>query len=289
MSKPVSITKLGLAFCALVLLGTSWTSMHESMRADTKADSTKIDKLKLLPGFKAEHLYSTSDNQQGSWVAMTFDDKGRMITSDQYGALYRLDLPVVGSGVQKPRVEKLKISLSPRPSTDPTKPRVGMGYAQGLLWAFNSLYVMVNHRVDSTFSKGSGLYRLQDTDGDDQLDKITLIRELNGEGEHGPHSVVLSPDKKSIYLMCGNFTNIPKMDAYRLPPVWKEDNLFPAIKDPRGHAVDRMAPGGWLAKIDPEGKNWEFIGGGFRNTFDFTFNDAGDIFGYDSDMEWDFG
>ncbi|WP_375446056.1 c-type cytochrome [uncultured Fibrella sp.] len=289
MFKLISAAKLGLALCVLVLAGTSWISSQQSVVSGRAADSTKVDKLKLLPGFKAEHLYSPSDNKQGSWVAMTFDDKGRMITSDQYGALYRLDLPVVGSGVQRPNVEKLKISLSPRSSTDPAKPRVGMGYAQGLLWAFNSLYVMVNHRVDSTFNKGSGLYRLQDTDGDDQLDKITLIRELNGEGEHGPHSMVLSPDKKSIYLMCGNFTDVPRMDAYRLPPVWKEDNLFPAIKDPRGHAIDRMAPGGWIAKIDPEGKSWEFVGGGFRNTFDFAFNDAGDLFGYDSDMEWDFG
>lgn len=281
--------KLGFAFFALVLLGTSWISMQESASGKRGSDSTKIDKLKLLPGFKAEHLYSPSDDKQGSWVAMTFDDKGRMITSDQYGFLYRLEIPPVGAGDLKPKIEKLKISLSPLPSADTTKPKVGMGYAQGLLWAFNSLYVMVNHNSDSTFTKGSGLYRLQDTDNDDQLDQITLIRALKGEGEHGPHSIVMSPDKQSLYVMCGNFTDIPKMDAYRLPPVWQEDNLFPAIKDPRGHATDRMAPGGWIAKIDPEGKKWELMGAGFRNTFDFAFNDAGDLFGYDSDMEWDFG
>ncbi len=281
--------KLLLSVAALVLLGTSWISMQNSASGKLSDDTSKLDKLKLLHGFKAEHLYSPSDNKQGSWVAMTFDDKGRMIASDQYGFLYRLEIPPVGSGNQQPKVEKLKISLSPVPSADTTKPKVGMGYAQGLLWAFNSLYVMVNHKSDTTFAKGSGLYRLQDTDNDDQLDKITMLKELKGEGEHGPHSIVLSPDKKSLYVMCGNFTDIPKMDAYRLPPVWKEDNLFPAIKDPRGHATDRMAPGGWLAKIDPEGKNWELMGAGFRNTFDFAFNDAGDILGYDSDMEWDFG
>ncbi|MBO0952809.1 c-type cytochrome [Fibrella forsythiae] len=283
MFKLTSPTKIGIALCTFVLLGTSWVSLRESYWSERVDDSTKIDKLKLLPGFKAEHLYSPSANQQGSWVAMAFDDKGRMITSDQYGFLYRLQLPTIGSGVQRPNVEKLKVSEVPGDTT------IGMGYAQGLLYAFNSLYVMVNNRENKNFGKGSGLYRLQDTNGDDQFDKITLIKALKGEGEHGPHSLVLSPDKKSIYLMCGNFTDVPKMDAYRLPPVWKEDNLFPAIKDPRGHAVDRMAPGGWIAKIDPEGKNWEFVGGGFRNTFDFAFNDAGDIFGYDSDMEWDFG
>ena len=277
-----------LAASALVLIGTSWVGLTSMRRDRNVADDGKTDKLKLMPGFRAEHLYSPSDNKQGSWVAMAFDDKGRMITSDQYGFLYRIKLPPTGSPLNSAQVEKLRIPVSDNPA-DTSASKVGMGYAQGLLYAFNSLYVMVNHRKDQNFTRGSGLYRLQDTNGDDQFDKVTLLKELKGEGEHGPHNIVLSPDKQSLYVMCGNFTDIPKLDAYRLPPVWKEDNLFPQIKDPRGHATDRMAPGGWLAKVDPEGKRWELMGAGFRNTFDFAFNDAGDIFGYDSDMEWDFG
>lgn len=272
--------KLLVAVSGLVLGGASWVGMSGSKTSHLAADDSKVSKLKLLPGFKAEHLYSPSENKQGSWVAMTFDDKGRMITSDQYGNLYRLELPPLNSGVQQPKVEKLTIA------NDTT---VGMGYAQGLLYAFNSLYVMVNHRSDKAFAKGSGLYRLQDTNSDDKYDKITLLKELNGEGEHGPHSVVLSPDKKSIYVVAGNHTDVPQMDAYRLPTTWKEDNLFPQIKDPRGHAANRTAPGGWIAKIDPEGKRWELMGAGFRNEFDIAFNEAGDMFTYDSDMEWDFG
>lgn len=271
--------KLLLSVSALALLGASWVSMQGS-GTDTKlADESKIGKLKLLPGFKAEHLYSPSENGQGSWVSMTFDDKGRMITSDQYGGLFRLRMPAAGSSLTKGNVEKLVIG----------KDTLGMGYAQGLLYAFNSLYVMVNNRSNPRFPKSSGLYRLQDTDGDDQYDKITLLRELKGEGEHGPHSVVLSPDKKSLYVVAGNHTDVPQMDAYRLPSNWKEDNLFPLIKDPRGHANDRMAPGGWVANTDPEGKRWELIGAGFRNEFDVAFNENGDMFTYDSDMEWDFG
>ena len=259
--------------------------------AQERATNPKVQKLKLQEGFQAEHLYSPSENKQGSWVAMAFDDKGRMIASDQYGALYRLQLPAIGSG-EKPKVELLKIgdqTAAPATNTDPEKPKVGMGYAQGLLYAFNSLYVMVNHNSNEQFEKGSGLYRLQDTDGDDQFDKVTLLKSLKGEGEHGPHSVVLSPDKKSIYVVAGNHTDVPEMNAYRLPKVWQEDNLFPLIKDPRGHANDRMAPGGWIAKIDPTGTNWELISAGYRNTYDITFNEAGELFAYDSDMEWDFG
>lgn len=243
----------------------------------------KIDKLKLPSGFTAEHLYSPGENEQGSWVAMAFDDKGRLITADQYGALYRLEIPAIGSDSLTPKVEKLVIGTE-------NGDKLGMGYAQGLLYAFNSLYVMVNHTANEAFDKSTGLYRLQDSDGDDNFDKVTLLKSLEGSpGEHGPHSMILSPDKKSIYLVAGNHTDVPEMDAYRLPKVWAQDNVFPEIRDPRGHANDREAPGGWVAKIDPEGKNWELISAGYRNAFDIAFNEAGDLFTYDSDMEWDFG
>ena len=70
----------------------------------------KIDALKLPDNFKAERLYSPGDNNQGSWVSMTFDDKGRMIVSDQYGFLYRLQLPAVGEDSSKLKIEKLAIN-----------------------------------------------------------------------------------------------------------------------------------------------------------------------------------
>lgn len=260
-------------------------SRGKNNSANAKID--KIDKLKVQPGFEVKHLYSPSENDQGSWVAMTFDPKGRLITSDQYGALFRLELAPGVDSVLK--IEELKIGKANSELTDTTKPKLEMGYAQGLLYAFNSLYVMVNSRGDEYFDTGSGLYRLQDTDGDDQFDKITLLKALEGEGEHGPHSIILSPDKKSIYVISGNHTNVPPMDAYRLPKVWQEDNMFPLIKDPRGHANDRMAPGGWIARIDSLGNHWELISAGYRNAFDITFNEAGELFTYDSDMEWDFG
>ena len=256
-------------------------------QAEQPSLGPKLDKLKLPDGFKAEHLYSPSENEQGSWVSMTFDDQGRLITSDQYGALYRLELPAIGDTATQPRIEKLVVTTPDEIAEDTT---LRMGYAQGLLYAFNSLYVMVNHESDEDFDKNTGLYRLQDTNGDDQFDKITLIKLLSGRpGEHGPHSIVMAPDQQSLYIIAGNHTDLPKMDAYRLPPVWKDDNLFPKILDPRGHANDREAPGGWIAHIDSLGKHWELISAGYRNPFDLAFNEAGDMFTYDSDMEWDLG
>jgi glucose/arabinose dehydrogenase len=203
---------------------------------------------------------------------MTFDNKGRMITSDQYGNLYRLVIPAIGADTSKEkiRVEKIEVQL---PDDTSAKAR-RMGYAHGLLYAFNSLYVMVNDEGDLENSKPSGLYRLQDTDNNDQYDKITLLRRLEGEGEHGPHSIVLSPDGKSLYVIAGNFTKIPKMDQYAAATSFEIDNLLPLVRDPNGHDGIVNTHGGWIAQIDSAGGNFNLISAGFRNPFDLAFNES---------------
>lgn len=59
-----------------------------------ESNDPKIKRLKLPEGFRAERLYSPGEHEQGSWVAMTFDDRGRMIVSDQFGGMYRLVIPL---------------------------------------------------------------------------------------------------------------------------------------------------------------------------------------------------
>src|SRR5690606_24169876 len=136
MFHKISIKNL-FFLAGVVAISFACSKKEESTRQLT--GNPKIDKLKLPDGFVAELLYSPGENDQGSWVAMTFDDKGRMITSDQYGFLYRLELPPIGSDSSvKPKVERLHVG-------GVAEPKVGMGYAQGLLYAFNSLYVIVNH------------------------------------------------------------------------------------------------------------------------------------------------
>ena len=50
-----------------------------------------------LPGFTAELLYMVPKEEQGSWVALTADPKGRIIACDQYGGLYRVSVPPPGA------------------------------------------------------------------------------------------------------------------------------------------------------------------------------------------------
>jgi sugar lactone lactonase YvrE len=164
----------------------------------------KVAKLKIPEGFHVERLYNPSDNNEGSWVAMTFDDKGRIIACDQYGYLYRITVPPIGADTttNKMKVDKLEINVP----GDTSHAKIKMGLAHGLLWAYNSLYVVVNDEgEEDSVTRPSGLYRLQDTNGDDQFDKLTMMKRLHGDGEHGPHSVILSPDKKSLFVSCRQF------------------------------------------------------------------------------------
>src|SRR5690242_16270859 len=132
--------------------------------------ATPAEQIKILKGFKVELLYSVPKDRQGSWVNLCTDPKGRLIVSDQYGGLYRITPPAIGGKAGDTRVEKIDLPI---------------GEAQGLLWAFDSLYVVVN--------KGrkyeSGLYRVRSGKGDDHLDEVKLLRKIPGGGEHGPHAV----------------------------------------------------------------------------------------------------
>lgn len=239
-------------------------------------------KFNTLPGFQIERLFTVPKDELGSWVCIAFDNKGRLIASDQGDkGLCRITLPALGS-TDPVKVEKLTVDISA---------------AQGLLYAFDALYVSVNG------GKGSGFYRCKDTNGDDQFDEVVKLHEFRGGGEHGPHALHLSPDGKSIYVIAGNHTRPPFEPAdlpnkpeeerarytSRLPMNWNEDHLLPRQWDANGHAAGILAPGGWIAKTDPEGKTWEVVSAGYRNPYDMAFNADGELFAYDADMEWDFG
>ncbi len=249
--------------------------------------------LQVAPGFKVDLLYSVPKAEQGSWVSIALDPKGRLLTADQYGSLYRISLPPINTA-KGTQVERLKVTLPAVPMTPdfeaiPKRMRDAEGGipaigAHGLLYAFNSLYVMVGEVPNKR-----GLWRLRDTNGDDQFEEITYLREMKGGGEHGPHSLALSPDGKSIYFANGNHTELPAHMEKSRAVRWDEDHLLPRMWDARGHAKNKYAPGGYIGRTDPDGKSVELFALGFRNQFDLAFDQNGELFTYDSDMEWDQG
>lgn len=190
--------------------------------SNAPADTIAANEITVPKGFKVEKLRSNvPKEQEGSWVAMTVDPKGRLLACDQYGSIYRMSVPEIG------KTELLK----------PEKLDIAMGKAHGLLAAFDALYVMVNED-----GKNNGLYRLTDTNGDDQYDKTEKLHTMQGGGEHGLHSMTVSPDGKRIYFNCGNHTKLPDgLTESRPAKMWGEDHILPRMWDARGHARGILA------------------------------------------------
>lgn len=233
--------------------------------------ATPIDRIKAAKGFQVELLYSVPGEDQGSWVNLCTDDKGRILVSNQFGNLYRITPPAAGMAVEQATVEKVPADVRG---------------VNGMVWAFGALYVGVN---DYEQKMQSGVYRISDSDGDDHLDKVETIRAINSKSDHGVHALVPTPDGKSLFLITGNNT-IPTevADSSPVRQVWGEDHLLPSFPDGRGHNRGVLAPGGIVYRLTPDGKTFEAYASGFRNIFDGAVNRDGELFTYDADMEYDF-
>jgi len=222
------------------------------------------DSLILQPGFKAELLYTVPKSEQGSWVSLAVTPTGDLVAGDQGGVLWHVSLK------------------------DPTKQTItkidtkAIG-CHGLLFAHGALYAC-------TSEKGKGdIWRLRDVKGDGTYAEQTLIRSLKGSGEHGPHQLVLDRDG-SILVVGGNHTKLPDDEKAGAPVKrYDEDDLLKKFEDANGHASGIKAVGGWIARMDKDGKDWVRVTASFRNPYDCSVAPDGDIFSYDSDMEWDMG
>lgn len=267
--------RLRLLFSILLFAATRLLAQNTPAPAATPADQVTVP-----PGFKVELLRSAG-KEEGSWVSIAIDDKGRLYISPQgappeagfkkenrWGGLWRVTLDGQGRVAQWEKVP------------------VPVGNAMGMLWAFHSLY------ASGQGPEGRGIYRLKDTDGDDTLDEAKLWKALpGGNGEHGAHALVPGPDGRSIYVAQGNSTplidGIDPQSPYRN---YGEDILIPRVMDPVATFFDKLkAPYGQVLRTDENGTRWELFAGGFRNHYDIAFSPEGELFTYDSDMEWDAG
>ena len=70
-------------------------------------------------------------------------------------------------------------------------------------------------------------------------------------------------------------------------PNTTEDVLLPRLNDAHGHAANILAPGGTIWRFDQDGRTSPWSPAGFRNHFDAAFSPDGELFTFDSDMEWD--
>jgi putative heme-binding domain-containing protein len=232
---------------------------------------TPASAIHVPDGFRVERLHSGP-----SGVALCFDDAGNLYMSQQVGPrIYRLAPPPIGAPVEDAcAMEEIG--------------HVGLNGVQGIMVHDGWLYLV---------RRGSRIKRWYQVDdvtrvpiqADGTLGTPETIFEFRGvpdenEGwdvEHGVHAIVLAPDKASFYLVGGDTMRLPT-DALRTPPHWNRDRWGETFQD-------EPYPGGWVMRADLDGSNAEVICVGLRNSYDIAFNQHGDLFTFDSDLEHTMG
>src|SRR5438093_614541 len=122
---------------------------------------------------------------------------------------------------------------------------------------------------DLLFCGDGGLWRFADANGDGRADGPPTKLFSIEFGEHGGHAPRRGPDGW-WYLIGGN------------------DSRFSGVQVDLPSSPNRRIEGGALLRFGPAGQALEAVAQGFRNPYDFDFNDFGDIFTFDSDCERDF-
>ena len=227
--------------------------------------SDRAGRFHVLDGFKID--MPAAPSVTGSVVAFTFDESGAPCVSIEQGPIARLiDDDHDGRFDRRQVIENQVRNCQ------------GLAFIRGRLFAVGN------------GPNGAGIYRLSNPGKDGVFAECELIRAAKGGmGEHGPHAITLGPDG-ALYYNNGNHAHLNSpIDPASPMNVAYEGELLPHYDDARGHAAGIMAPGGEILRSEDEGKTWKRVVAGFRNEYDFAFNSEGELFTFDSDMEWDAG
>jgi putative heme-binding domain-containing protein len=196
--------------------------------------------------FALEVIHSGGE-KDGSWVSLEIDPQGRYVMGEERKGILRLTPGA--SPNDEPVLERIDDTLQA---------------VHGLLFANDSLYAVAN--------ASKGLFRLRDTDGDDQFDEVVQLHSIPGNaGDHGRHALALGKSGE-LYSIHGDAVTVP--DGF--------SSLVPATRE---FGESRKPLAGHLARTDADGKRWEVVASGLRNPFGVAFNRDGELFTYDADSE----
>mgnify|MGYP002624041353 FL=1 len=202
-----------------------------------------------VEGFQVERVRAARPDE-GSWVAMAFDEQGRITIAREDRGLLRLTLGSDGRSIVG--VEVIDTELQE---------------CRGLLYDNGALYVNANN--------SKGFYRLRDTTGDSRFDERQLVRQFSGDVGHGRNQIAAGPGG-TIYGIYGDAVESPAKMF---------DLTSPLRKARRGETTME----GFLTGFDPQTNSWQLVCSGLRNPFGVAFNRDGEAFTYDADAEYDMG
>ncbi|NNE00177.1 MAG: c-type cytochrome [Pirellulaceae bacterium] len=261
MSTPTLNRLANVVLAVALILHTSAPSSGQEATTTGQASTTlAAEEIQVPAGFVVDLVYTAKPETEGSWASLATDNEGRLIV----GAEKEFGLHRITINDNAVTSEKVPVDIKA---------------TQGMVWAFDSLYVQ---------EAAATLKRVYDSDDDGQLDAVESLPGSDGSGGHGTHAVVLNDDQQDLFIVGGNHADVPPLVGSRIPTS-EEDLLLPRQWDARGHAVGRLAPGGWITRFDPKAKTHDLFCAGFRNQYDAALNRDGELFTFDADMEWDMG
>jgi putative heme-binding domain-containing protein len=242
--------------------------------------ATEAATLSLPPGFKAELVRSAQPGED-SWVAMAFDEQGRLTLAKEKKGLLRLTF--LGDAGTPARAEP-----SSRAGVPASLKRQQIEViddelleCRGLLYAHGSLFANANNT--------KALVRLTDTNGDGTFDERKELMRTGGGVGHGRNHIKLGPDG-DIYVAHGNNVLLPEGIAPDSPlKNYASDQLIPNPWDDSMFDGNVELPAGHILRVKPDGSKITLLAGGLRNPLDIAFNSRGELFTFDADMERDVG
>lgn len=245
-----------------------WSGEYHAQTAshDNSESAPSAARFTVPHGFRVQRFAQV--RQTGSVLSMAFDERGNLLISREGSGIFRL--VDSDNDTYCDTVEAVCDSIK---------------NCHGILSVNGDIYA-VGHS-----DSGAGLHYLHDEDGDGKMETVTLMVKFDGGmNEHGPHVPLLGPDG-FLYLVMGNHAK-PAVTMQATSPYhhyYEGDLVQPRYEDAGGHAVGVKAPGGMVLRINLQGTQVEAFAGGLRNAYDAVFTPSGDLFTYDSDMEWDEG
>ena len=282
MSKPRLSQRAAAAALVLLLVGVAPWFELEARRRQAPATPRQAPaaaagpKLTVPAGFQVREVYPSA--KAGSIVNLTFDSDGQLVVAKENGPVVRL-LDADKDGVYD----------TEQVVTD------AVANCQGLLFAGRDLLATCDNLQKPTIAS---LYRVPDADGDGKGEAPVLVaRSTYQISEHGAHALIFGPEG-DVYWMIGNFGGVETTFAPSSPFLsFGEEQLLPVMGDARGHGNQVRAPAGFISRLrladilastgPSTTPDIEIVSGGFRNAYDAAFNLVGELFTFDSDMEWD--
>ena len=286
----------------------------------TPGTATDAATITVPAGFKIELLRSAIP-EEDSWVSMAFDPQGRLTIAREKKGLLRMTLSP-GAGVEKVEVindtllecrgllyangalyvnannskvfcrlrETADAKSTEKKTTDDTdgtdgnaarRPSVGSNSP-----AVGADRAGKNAPPSSASSSVPSVSSVVSSSAKFVVEE--LLRTEGGVG-HGRNHVKLGPDGM-LYLAHGNNVVAPANAAPDSPlRNFRDDRLIPCPWDPQMFDGDVKLPAGHILRGDPDGKSWTLLAGGLRNELDVAWNEDGEMFTFDADMEWDTG